>query len=158
MSTLKIVISIGDQTARLMDGEKQLKAFAISSSINGTGCEFGSNATPLGRFKIYKKIGEGCVVGTVFKSRIPTGEICTESPRNELWQSTEDLILTRILWLEGTENANANTRDRYIYLHGTNQEHLLGKPVSRGCIRLSNNDVVELFALVEEGTEVNILV
>ncbi len=157
MSTLKIVISISDQIARLMDGERQLKFFAISSATNGTGYVLGSNTTPLGRFKVHKKIGEDCVVGTVFKGRVPTGEIWTDSPSSPLWQSSEDLILSRILWLEGVEDVNANTKDRYIYLHGTNHEHLLGKPASHGCIRFGNNDIIELFALVEEGTDVLIL-
>lgn len=154
MSSLKIVIDINTQTACVMDGESPLSTFAISSALKGTGSEIGSHATPLGRFKIYRKIGDACALGTVFKSRVPTGEICTDTPNNRLWQSTDDLILSRILWLEGLDDNNANTKDRYIYLHGTNQEHLLGSPASHGCIRLSNKDVIELFDLVKEGTEV----
>jgi hypothetical protein len=80
-----------------------------------------------------------------FKGRKPTGVIA--SPGGE-----EDLILSRILWLEGLDPENSNTRDRYIYIHGTNQEDLIGTPASHGCIRLRNNQMIELFDLVEEGT------
>jgi hypothetical protein len=157
MDSRKIIIDISRQKARLMEGDEPIKIYSVSTAANGTGCELGSQMTPLGRFIIYKKIGTNCEAGTVFKNRIPTTEICTENPLSPLWQSTEDLILSRILWLDGIEDMNANTKDRYIYLHGTNQEHLLGQPVSHGCIRFSNKDIIELFDQVEEGTEVLIL-
>lgn len=157
MSNRKIVIEISSQTARLMEDGQLLEMYPISSAANGTGYEVGSHTTPLGRFKIYKKIGAGCEMGAVFKSRIPTGEVCTNNSRSPLWQSNEDLVLTRILWLEGADTKNSNTKERYIYLHGTNQEHLLGQPASHGCIRLSNIDIKRLFDQVDEGTEVIIL-
>lgn len=153
----RVVIDVSEQRARLMDGEKLIKIYPISTSANGVGCEFGSSKTPSGRLKIHKKIGSGEAIGTVFRSRIPSGEICTETPRSSLWQSREDLVLTRILWLEGLEPSNSNTLDRFVYLHGTNQEHLLGTPASHGCIRFSSQNIQELFELVEEGTEVVIL-
>ena len=86
----------------------------ISSAENGTGFEIGSNTTPVGKFKIHKKIGAELEKGAVLKSRVPTGEICNENPRSPLWQSKDDLVLSRILWLEGAEDATANTKDRYI--------------------------------------------
>ena len=69
---------------------------------------------------------------------------------------TEDWITSRILWLDGLEDDNANTRDRYIYIHGTRHEDKIGIPDSHGCIRMRNADVIELFGLVEEGTPVEI--
>lgn len=157
MGTKKIVIDIDEQTARLLDDAIQIKIYQISSAAEGVGFEPNSNKTPVGRFKICQKIGEGCEAGSVFKARQPTGEVCTESPRSPKWQSNEDLILSRILWLDGIEPQNSNTRERLIYLHGTNQEHLLGKAVSQGCIRFSNKDIVDLFELVDEGCEVIIV-
>ena len=88
--------------------------------------------------------------GTVFTARVPLG------PDDPLPQ-TEDLITSRILWLEGVEPENANTKDRFIYIHGTKHEDRIGYPDSHGCIRMRNNDVVELFDLVQEGTAVRII-
>jgi len=88
-------------------------------------------------------------VGTIFKSREPVG----------VWDGTEsdeDMVLTRILRLHGLDAENANTMSRYIYIHGTNQEALLGQPVSCGCIRMSNKDVVDLYDRVEAGILVTI--
>jgi len=106
----------------------------------------------LGRFAVGKKIGEGAPLGAVFVGRVPTGELAAlESPGN-----AEDLITTRILWLEGLEPENANTRERYIYIHGTNHEEQIGEPRSHGCVRMRNADVVRLFDRVELGTQVTI--
>ena len=88
-------------------------------------------------------------LGAVFKSRLPTGE-------NGLGATDDDLVLTRILWLEGDEEHNANTRDRYIYIHGTNHEAAIGQPASHGCVRMRNADVAELYDLTPPGTVVTI--
>jgi lipoprotein-anchoring transpeptidase ErfK/SrfK len=85
----------------------------------------------------------------VFKGRIPTGKIA--APGGE-----EDLILTRILWLEGLDLENRNSRERYIYIHGTNQEDLIGTPASHGCIRLKNQEMIDLHDRVTIGTKVHI--
>jgi lipoprotein-anchoring transpeptidase ErfK/SrfK len=147
MRNYKIIISLSEQTARVLDGEKQIKIYSISSAQNGPGCEVGSNKTPTGKLRIHKKIGGDMAHGTVFKGRVPTGDVCGG-------RSSEDLILSRILWLEGLEPSNSNTLERYIYLHGTNHEYLIGQPKSHGCIRLKNNDIIELYDLIDEGTDV----
>ena len=85
--------------------------------------------------------------GTIFRSRVPLG------PEDPL-PSTEDLVMSRILWLDGVDEHNANTRDRFIYIHGTKHEDKIGMPASHGCIRMRNADVVELFELVDETTPV----
>lgn len=85
--------------------------------------------------------------GTIFRSRVPLG------PEDPL-PSTEDLVMSRILWLDGLDDHNANTRDRFIYIHGTRHEDKIGTPASHGCIRMRNTDVVELFELVDETTPV----
>jgi len=131
-------------------GEEVLASFVISSSGYGLGTEPGSLKTPLGRFAVAEKIGEGAPLGAVFKSRLPTGEIAPfHSPG-----SPDDLVQTRILWLEGLEPHNANTRERFIYIHGTNHEENIGTPCSHGCIRMRNADVAVLFEMVTAGTEV----
>lgn len=105
--------------------------------------------TPLGRFKIGEKIGEGAPINTVFRSRIPLAP-------DDLPPATDDLVLSRILWLDGLEEHNANTRDRFIYIHGTNHEEEIGRPASHGCIRMKNADLVALFDRVPPGAEVRI--
>jgi L,D-transpeptidase YbiS len=143
-------VSIAAQTLELRDGAGELlRSFPVSTSRFGLGTELGSFRTPLGRFRIGARIGAGAELGAIFKSRIPTGGNGLESPE-------EDLVLTRILWLEGAEPRNANTWQRYIYIHGTNHEDALGRPASHGCVRMKNADIAELFEMAPEGMEVRI--
>jgi len=143
----KIDISIARQRLLLKRGRKVLRSYPISSSRFGIGCEKESKKTPLGRFRIAEKIGDGAPSGTIFKARVAL------RPDDSL-PETEDFITSRILWLDGLDEDNANTRERYIYIHGTRHEELIGTPASHGCIRMRNDDVIELFDLVEEGTPV----
>jgi L,D-transpeptidase YbiS len=143
----KIRVSVPHQRLDLLDGEKVVRSFSISTSAHGIGSEPGSLKTPPGRFCIAEKIGDDAPHGMVFKSRVPTGEFGRE-------EHPDDLVQTRILWLHGLEEQNANTRDRYIYIHGTNHESAIGTPASHGCVRMRNADVAELYALVETGAEV----
>jgi lipoprotein-anchoring transpeptidase ErfK/SrfK len=145
---VSIHVSIGRQTLTLHGGEEP-RAYPISTSRFGPGTEPGSFKTPLGRFEIEKKIGGGVPLGAVFKSRVATGEIGGSS-------NPDDLVQTRILWLRGLDPENANTIERYIYIHGTNHEEEIGAPASHGCIRMRNADVAELYELVTEGTPVSI--
>ena len=147
---LSLRIDAANQRLEVLRDGKVHKCYAISTSRFGLGFEHGSNKTPLGRFVVGEKIGAAAALGAVFKSRQPTGEIASQG-------GEEDLILTRILWLAGLEEANANTRERYIYIHGTNQEELLGTPASHGCVRMSNADIKEFFDETPEGTVVEIV-
>jgi lipoprotein-anchoring transpeptidase ErfK/SrfK len=143
----KIDISIGDQLLSVKRDDESVRTFPISSSRFGLGTEEGSNKTPLGRFQIAEKIGQGMPPGTIFQSRVPL------KPEDPL-PATEDLITSRILWLDGLDEDNANTHERFIYIHGTKHEDKIGRPDSHGCIRMRNADVIELFDLVDEGTPV----
>jgi L,D-transpeptidase YbiS len=143
----KIDISIGDQRLVLKRGRRILRSYPVSSSRFGIGTEEGSMKTPLGKFRIAKKIGHNAASGTIFKARVPL------APGDPLPQ-TDDFITSRILWLDGVEEHNANTRDRFIYIHGTRHEDQVGTPASHGCIRMRNADVIDLFDLVDETTAV----
>jgi lipoprotein-anchoring transpeptidase ErfK/SrfK len=145
----KIHISVSKQELTLKTGRKKLAAFPVSTSQFGLGSKEGSMKTPTGRFRIAEKIGDGMPLGTVFKSRRPV-----KATKKML--RDEDLVMTRILWLDGLERANANTYDRYIYIHGTNHEGRIGEPASHGCIRMRNSDLVELFDRVGIDTPVMI--
>ena len=151
-----LVVSVARQKVDLIDpgeGSGQnpaIRTWDVSTSRFGLGSEEGSFRTPTGRFRICEKIGEGAAPWTIFKARLPAGGIAL--PGGE-----EDLVLTRILWLEGLDDANSNTRARYIYFHGTNREDLIDTPASHGCIRLRNAEMIELFDSVGVGTPVEIV-
>jgi lipoprotein-anchoring transpeptidase ErfK/SrfK len=140
-------VDIPRQMLDLRHRGEVVKSWPVSTSRFGLGFEPGSFKTPTGRFSVAEKIGGGAPLWAEFKSRQPTGRLA--GPGGE-----SDGVLTRILWLEGLEPENANTRERYIYFHGTNREDLVGTPASHGCVRLRNEDMVELFDLVPEGTPV----
>ncbi len=141
------------------DGDMLVREYPISTAKNGLGEESGSYCTPRGRHRIAEKIGAGQPMYAVFKARVPTGEIWSRELAAD--KPGCDWILTRILWLEGMEEGKnkggiVDSHARYIYIHGTNEEHLIGTPASHGCIRMKNADVLALFELVEEGAEVRI--
>lgn len=145
---MRIFVHVPSQTLDLIDDSGLLlRRFACSTSRFGLGTEPGSNKTPTGRFRVAEKHGDGAEPGMIFKSRVATGEFGKDGDE-------ADHVQTRILWLEGLEEANANTKERYIYIHGTNAESALGAPASHGCVRLGNEDIVSLYDEVPVGTEV----
>ena len=156
---MRIEVSIPFQTLDLHDRNDVVRHYRISSAKNGVGQENGSFCTPLGRHIIRAKIGADQPVNAVFVKRRPTGEIYT--PEFAANFPRRDWILTRILWLSGCEPGfnrlgKVDTMRRYIYIHGTPNSVQMGKPGSIGCIRMRNQDLLELFDLVEAGTEVDI--
>jgi L,D-transpeptidase YbiS len=145
----KIHISVRKQRLTLKSGRKTLGTYPVSTSRFGLGTEEGSMKTPTGRFRIAEKIGDGMPLGTAFKSRRRV-KVTKKLLREE------DLVMTRILWLDGLDPRNANTHERFIYIHGTNHEESLGEPASHGCIRMRSTDLLELFELVDIDTPVAI--
>ncbi len=142
-------ISVPRQILEVVTDGQITATYPISTSKFGLGCEVGSYKTPTGKFRIAEKYGADAPLNAVFKSREFTGEIAQLA-------GDEDLILSRILWLDGLDPENANTHDRYVYIHGTNQEARIGSPASHGCVRMRNTDIVQLFDLIPEGTLVEI--
>lgn len=147
--TGEIQVDIENQLVHFLSSRDSVKSWPASTSKFGLGFEPGSFKTPTGNFVISEKIGSGAPLGMEFKSRQATGRIVEQG-------GDHDAVLTRILWLAGRDPDNANTKDRYIYFHGTNREDLIGTPASHGCIRLRNADIAELFDLVAEGCRVRI--
>jgi lipoprotein-anchoring transpeptidase ErfK/SrfK len=142
-----IHISIRDQLLTLKEDETPVRTYPVSTSRFGIGTEEGSFKTPIGRFRVVEKIGGEMPAGTIFQSRVPL------KPDDPL-PPTEDVVMSRILWLDGLDEDNTNTRERFIYIHGTKHEGKIGSPASCGCIRMRNEDVVELFDLVDHDTPV----
>lgn len=158
---MKITIHIPTQTLELFDDSgKPVRRYRVSTGANGAGEENGSYCTPRGKHVIRAKIGAGQPLNAVFVKRRPTGEVYT--PELGAQQPGRDWILARILWLSGCESGynrggSCDTMRRYIYIHGTPDGTELGKPGSRGCVRMRNAELAELFELVKTGTEVQIV-
>jgi lipoprotein-anchoring transpeptidase ErfK/SrfK len=136
-----------------------LARYPVSTASNGPGEELGSECTPRGKHIIRAAIGTGCEEGAVFVGRRASGEIW--SAKLAQLEPERDWILSRILWLSGLEPgvnrlANVDTMRRYIYIHGTPYEDEIGSPVSHGCIRMRNADLIELYEQVNPGTQVTI--
>jgi L,D-transpeptidase YbiS len=156
---MKIEIDLPKQELKLLDGTRLLKRYSVSTAKRGAGEVNGSLCTPRGRHIVRAKIGAGQPAGTVFVRRRPTGELW--SPQLHAQYPGRDWILTRILWLSGTEPGKNRLREvdtmrRYIYIHGSPDSAEMGKPGSIGCVRMHNRDLLELFDLVPPYTPVEI--
>lgn len=154
-----IDIDISSQRLKLKLGERTLMDAPVSTGAKGAGEVMDSERTPRGWHVVCEKIGEGEPMNTVFVGRRPTGELYSADLRQK--HPGRDWILTRILWLSGTEqgrnlNGNVDSRDRYIYIHGCPADAIIGAPGSRGCIRMGNEQILELFNRVKVGTRVYI--
>lgn len=157
---MKLMVSISRQCMEVLDADgRVLREYPVSTARNGVGEESGSYRTPRGRHIIRARIGAGSPENTVFVRRRPTGEIWT--PELSAQYPGRDWILTRILWLSGSEPGrnrlgSVDTMRRYVYIHGSPDTAEMGKPGSHGCIRMRNADIVELFDLVPVYTAVEI--
>jgi hypothetical protein len=155
-----ILVDLGAQTLTLFDGETIVDCWPISSALNGPGEREGSGCTPRGKQRVRLKIGDGCAPDTVFVARRPTGERYT--PALAVAEPSRDWILTRILWLTGCEpgynrGGACDTLRRYIYIHGCPDTEPMGVPRSHGCIRMRNDDIIELFDRIDNGCPVHIV-
>ncbi len=150
-----LVDTAGQQLVLVREGTPS-RSWPVSTSDVGLDNRENSGGTPPGVHRVAQKIGANTPLGTVFESRQPTGEIWS-LPWNDRPEIREkDLILTRILVLDGLEDglnrgSGVDSRSRYIYVHGTNREDQLGQPVRQGCVRMGNQNLIELFELVAEG-------
>jgi len=153
-----IVVSIDQQKLWHIRG-LECESYIVSTARAGRGCIQDSLQTPDGLHQVCEKIGDGAVSGMVFKARQPTGLCSAEWPTPD-----DNLITSRILWLDGLEAGRnqgvdaqgrvVDTRRRFVYIHGTNQQDKLGQPNSHGCVLLSDADVISLFDRMNVGTPV----
>ena len=156
---MKIRIDAAQQELTLLDGDKVIRRYLVSTAKNGLGEQNGSFRTPRGKHIVRAKIGAGQAENTVFVRRRPTGEIWSRELHEKF--PGRDWMLTRLLWLSGKEPGknrlgDVDTMRRYIYIHGSPDTAEMGKPGSIGCIRMRNLDIVELFERVAPYTPVEI--
>ncbi|MDN3397288.1 L,D-transpeptidase [Psychrobacter sp. APC 3426] len=160
----QLIINVEKQTLTVFQQDIEVKQYPVSTAKNGIGGQQDSGCTPLGKHVIADKIGGESPMNAVFVGRVPTGEVYDA----ELGKShpERDWILSRILWLSGLEDGvnkgsnsqgGCDTYERYIYIHGTPDTEPMGVPLSHGCVRMRNEDIVELFKHVEEGAAVTII-
>ena len=146
----EIVVSVPDQQLAVIDRGKMISKYPISTSKFGLGDGSGSYRTPLGVLFVSAKFGDHLPAGAVIKNRASTGEIVDPNAPGR------DAIVSRVIWLRGLEQQNHGARDRCIYIHGTPEERLLGRPASFGCIRMRSRDVIALYDLAHIGMHVTI--
>jgi lipoprotein-anchoring transpeptidase ErfK/SrfK len=147
----EVIVSVPDQVLALVDRGHLIARYPISTSKFGIGDSAGSYRTPLGTLFVSAKFGDKLPPGAVIKNRAPTGEVVgVDAPGR-------DAIVARVIWLRGMEAQNRGARDRCIYIHGTPEEHRIGKPASFGCIRMRSRDVIALYDSVHIGTHITIV-
>lgn len=153
----RIEVSIAAQTLRLFKSDRLEREWRVSTASNGAGEQSGSECTPRGAHIVRAKIGAGQPLNAVFRGRRPTGEIYSETLAER--DPDRDWVLTRILWLSGCEPGrnrlgNVDSMRRYIYIHGTPDSEPMGEPRSHGCVRMRNDDLLQLFKRVDVGCPV----
>ena len=163
-SDVHLVINIAQQHLTLYQDDKEVTQYTVSTAKNGIGSQQDSGCTPLGKHFIAKKIGANEPINAVFIGRVPTGERYSAELGER--HPERDWILSRILWLSGLEeglnkgsnaHGGCDTYQRYIYIHGTPDSEPMGVPLSHGCIRMRNEDILELYEQVIEGVAVTIV-
>jgi len=145
-----MIVSVPDQQLALIDRGKLISKYWISTSKFGLADGNGTYRTPLGVLFVSAKFGDHLPAGAVIKNRVPTGEIVDPNAPGR------DAIVSRVIWLRGMEPQNKLARDRCIYIHGTPEERLIGRPASFGCIRMRSRDVIALYDLAHIGMHVTI--
>ena len=161
----QLVINIAEQTLTMYQQQTEVVRYVVSTAKNGIGSQQDSGCTPLGKHVVAEKIGGSEPMNAVFVGRVPTGEVY--SADFGALHPERDWILSRILWLSGLEEGvnkgrnsqgSCDTYQRYIYIHGTPDSEPMSAPYSHGCVRMRNQDIIELFEQVEEGMPVTIVV
>ncbi|MGF1546688.1 MAG: L,D-transpeptidase family protein [Thiotrichales bacterium] len=150
-----VVVDIAAQRLTYYGSDEPALSWPVSTASKGIGNRAGSEQTPLGWHRVKSRFGKNAALGTIFEARRNTGRIAEIESRPQ--RTGRDHVTTRILWLQGLERGvnlggNVDSHARYIYIHGTHEEGLIGQPASHGCVRMRNPDVVELFDRVPDET------
>jgi lipoprotein-anchoring transpeptidase ErfK/SrfK len=147
----EVIISVRDQKLMLLHNGERMATYPVSTSKFGLGDYWGRMTTPVGFLQVAQKIGDHAPTGAVFHNRRFTGEVLRPNAPGR------DPVITRIIWLRGLEQQNAHAFSRCIYIHGTPEEKLIGRPASYGCIRMKSNDITALYTQLPIGALVRIV-
>jgi lipoprotein-anchoring transpeptidase ErfK/SrfK len=147
----RVVISVKDQKLMVVQNGARIAIYPVSTSKYGLGDFWGRMTTPLGYLQVAQKIGDHAPIGAVFHNRRFTGEVLQPNAPGR------DPVITRIIWLRGLEAQNAHAFARCIYIHGTPEERLIGRPASYGCIRMKSKDVFALYNQLPLGALIQIV-
>ena len=147
----EVIVSVKEQKLMLLQNGARVTTYPVSTSKFGLGDGYGTMATPIGAMAVAQKIGDRAPIGAVFHHRRFTGEILKPNAPGR------DPIITRIMWLRGLEPSTARAFPRCIYIHGTPQEKMIGKPASYGCIRMKSKDVTDLYSQLPVGSVVQVV-
>ena len=147
----EVIVSVKEQKLMLLQNGAKVTTYPVSTSKFGLGDGYGTMATPVGAMAVAQKIGDRAPIGAVFHHRRFTGEILKPNAPGR------DPIITRIMWLRGLEASTARAFARCIYIHGTPQEKMIGKPASYGCIRMKSKDVTDLYSQLPVGSVVQVV-
>lgn len=157
-----LLVSTHYQRLLLIRSGAVVRQYRVSTGAAGVDGREGSGGTPPGVHTIAARIGDGEPVGAVFRDRVATGEVRPSGAAGGVSGPASELILTRILTLEGWEpgvnrGSGCDSLARYIYIHGTDDEARLGQAVSHGCVRMAGEDMAALHDAVQAGDPVVIL-
>lgn len=146
-----VLVDVSEQMMYFYRDQKLIKKYPVSTGEKGEGSKAGSDKTPLGAHRVSERYGDGAPLGTIFKARQNTGKVAKII--QEPIDVKHDYVTTRILWLDGLEKGKnkgpgIDSHSRYIYIHGTAEEGLIGQKASHGCVRMKNADVVDLYGQV----------
>ena len=146
-----VLVRVNEQRLYVIHDTQVVQVYPVSTSKYGMGAQMGSERTPPGIHRIESMIGSGEPLGTVFEGRVSTAMVANIN--TEVTGTDQVLITSRILWLDGLEpginkGEEVDSHSRYIYIHGTHEEGLIGQPASRGCVRMTNSDVIELYDML----------
>src|SRR4051812_46386854 len=147
----EVVVSVRDQKLMLLQNGARVSTYPVSTSKFGIGDNSGRMTTPIGTMAVAQKIGDHAPLGAVFHNRRFTGEILKPNAPGR------DPIVSRIIWLRGLEASTAHAFSRCIYIHGTAEERMIGRPASYGCIRMKSKDVVDLYSQLPLGAVVRVV-
>ena len=147
----RVIVSVRDQKLMVLQNGARKAVYPVSTSKYGLGDFWGRMTTPLGLLQVARKIGDRAPAGAVFHHRRFTGEVLRPNAPGR------DPIITRIIWLRGLERQNAHAFARCIYIHGTPEERLIGRPASYGCIRMKSRDITALYNQLPVGALVEIV-
>lgn len=155
-----VLVNVAEQNLYLLSASQIIQVYPVSTSRYGIGNKQDSEKTPIGAHLVTECIGDQQSPGAIFKAREATGELATISKSDH--STNLDLIITRILRLSGLEPGlnqgdGVDSYRRYIYIHGTHEEGLLGTPASHGCIRMASEDIIHLYQQVSSNTFVYII-